>query len=147
MKISDLARELQAQLSGPTAELEICAGNDIVTNNIQRVVAGGIFVAVRGGQFDGNSFVAQAVERGVAAVISTDPSPEGYPEYTGYWLRVADARIALAKAATPTKMMMTMTRSPTRRSKLKIGSTPIRTLTPGTIFLKKAVASVITVLR
>ena len=100
MKISDLARELQAQLSGPTAELEICAGNDIVTNNIQRVVAGGIFVAVRGGQFDGNSFVAQAVERGVAAVISTDPSPEGYPEYTGYWLRVADARIALAKAAT-----------------------------------------------
>jgi UDP-N-acetylmuramoyl-L-alanyl-D-glutamate--2,6-diaminopimelate ligase len=100
MKISDLARELQAQLSGPTADLEICAGNDIVTNDSRRVVAGGIFVAVRGGQFDGNSFVAQAVGRGVAAVISTDPSPEGYPGYTGYWLRVADARIALAKAAT-----------------------------------------------
>ena len=58
-----------------------------------------------------------------------------------------ERRATLAKAATPTKMMMTMTRSPTRRSKLKIGSTPIRTLTPGTIFLKKAVASVITVLR
>ena len=97
MKISDLARELQAQLSGPTADLEIRAETDIVTNDSRRVVAGGIFVAVRGGQFDGNSFVAQAVERGVAAVISADPSPEGYSEYTGCWLRVADARIALAK--------------------------------------------------
>lgn len=97
MKIGDIARELQARLSGPAVDQEVFAGSNAVTNDSRRVVNGGIFVAVRGQFVDGNSFVTQASERGACAVISEEPRPDGY---SGYWLRVDDARAALAKAAT-----------------------------------------------
>ena len=60
------------------------------------VTSGAIFVAIRGARHDGASFAADACDRGACAVIaeSEPPSVPGVP-----WIRVADARAALAAAA------------------------------------------------
>jgi UDP-N-acetylmuramoyl-L-alanyl-D-glutamate--2,6-diaminopimelate ligase len=57
---------------------------------------GGIFVAIIGVHADGNQFVGEATRRGAIAVVSEQPPPA---DFHGVWLRVADARAALAKAA------------------------------------------------
>lgn len=72
---------------------------------IRRVVAdsrqverGDLFVAVAGLQVDGHRFILQAVERGAAAVVFSDPQWEGalaqHPDVIG--VRVPDGREALA---------------------------------------------------
>ena len=48
---------------------------DVVSDSRQ-VAAGSLFVAIRGEQLDGREFIADAVERGAAAVVhSGDPIP------------------------------------------------------------------------
>jgi UDP-N-acetylmuramoyl-L-alanyl-D-glutamate--2,6-diaminopimelate ligase len=63
----------------------------------RRVEPGALFVAMRGEKTDGNRFIAQAVERGAAAIASESPYsavPAGMA-----WVQVRDARKALATAA------------------------------------------------
>ena len=64
----------------------------------RRVRPGDIFVAMRGGSTDGNKFIASAIERGAAAIV-TD-SPEAWQQRTKlpYYL-VANGRRALARIA------------------------------------------------
>jgi UDP-N-acetylmuramoyl-L-alanyl-D-glutamate--2,6-diaminopimelate ligase len=61
---------------------------------------GGVFVAVTGARADGNRFVGEAAKRGAVAVVSEQPRPDDFRNATSVvWMRVHDARRALAKAA------------------------------------------------
>jgi UDP-N-acetylmuramoyl-L-alanyl-D-glutamate--2,6-diaminopimelate ligase len=62
----------------------------------RRATAGSVFVALRGLKADGARFVAQAVDRGAAAIVAETPRPE---DLTIPWLIVSDARLALALLA------------------------------------------------
>jgi UDP-N-acetylmuramoyl-L-alanyl-D-glutamate--2,6-diaminopimelate ligase len=67
-----------------------------ITYDSRRVVAGSVFVALRGLKADGAAFASQAAARGAALVIAETPRP---PEHTTPWLVVSDARLALAVLA------------------------------------------------
>ncbi len=65
----------------------------------RRVVPGGLFVAIKGQHVDGHAYVAQAVERGAAAVVVDarhwdGPAPEG-----ATLVATLDSRVALAPLA------------------------------------------------
>lgn len=102
ISIADIARELGARISGngPVESPAVTA----VTHDSRQVVPGGVFVAIRGQQADGNRYVGQALERGAVAIISEAPGPLDWPadfpaDFPGLWLEVADARVALARVA------------------------------------------------
>ena len=69
-----------------------------ISQDSRTVEKGEIFVAIRGGVFDGWSHAGEAAARGAAAVVSDRPAPEGFPESTP-WLNVISARRALALLA------------------------------------------------
>ncbi len=90
MKLGDLALLLPgAELSGDP-DLDI----NEVTHDSRRAGAGFAFVAIKGLVADGNHFVVAARKKGVSAVIS-----EAAPVGEGAWIRVDDARAALALAS------------------------------------------------
>jgi UDP-N-acetylmuramoyl-L-alanyl-D-glutamate--2,6-diaminopimelate ligase len=60
----------------------------------RQVQPGWAFVAIPGERLDGNAFIPQALERGASVIFSERPPQRGLP-----WLRVANARQALAEAA------------------------------------------------
>lgn len=62
----------------------------------RRVSPGSVFVAIRGMKQDGNRFVGDAISRGAVGIISEAPRPS---DCSVAWLRVPDARLALAQAA------------------------------------------------
>ncbi len=79
------------KVTGPEVEASSLAYDS------RRVGPGALFVALRGEKTDGNRFIAQAVERGAAAIASELPHsavPAGVA-----WVQVRDARKALATAA------------------------------------------------
>ncbi len=84
-------RELLSRL--PDAELFGDEGLEVseVTHDSRRTVAGALFVAIRGLAHDGNQFVEAARRKGAVAVVS-----EEEPRGEGTWVRVSDARAALA---------------------------------------------------
>ncbi len=90
MRLSQLLSALpaiaDAPIGGPDPELAL------VTADSRRAAGGALFVAVRGGSFDGHDFIAEAVARGAAAVVGerADAAPAGVP-----YARVPDAREAL----------------------------------------------------
>lgn len=87
MRLQDLlARVPGAELRGDPA-LEVAA----VTHDSRRAGPGSLFVAIRGLATDGNRFVEAARRKGAVAVCSEEP-----PSGEGAWVRVADAREALA---------------------------------------------------
>jgi UDP-N-acetylmuramoyl-L-alanyl-D-glutamate--2,6-diaminopimelate ligase len=89
-KLGELAPLLPgAELSGDP-ELEITE----VTHDSRRAGPGTAFVAIRGLVADGNQFVEAARKKGAAVVIS-----ERAPGDAGAWVRVEDAREALALAS------------------------------------------------
>ncbi|MBS1790894.1 MAG: UDP-N-acetylmuramoyl-L-alanyl-D-glutamate--2,6-diaminopimelate ligase [Acidobacteria bacterium] len=97
--LSDIAHHIGARVSGnPSGRLDAAVGafGSSVTHDSRRVMPGGIFVAIKGAQSDGNSFVGEATKRGASAIISEQPRPA---DFKNVWLQVADARVALAKAA------------------------------------------------
>lgn len=87
MRLQDLlARVPGAELRGDPA-LEVAG----VTHDSRRAGPGSLFVAIRGLATDGNRFVEAARRKGAVAVCSEEP-----PSGEGAWVRVADAREALA---------------------------------------------------
>jgi UDP-N-acetylmuramoyl-L-alanyl-D-glutamate--2,6-diaminopimelate ligase len=102
--LRDIAAYIDALPDGANQEAVIDASSSIVTHDSRRVTPGGIFVATPGAHVDGNQFVAEAAKRGAVAVVSEQPRPADLPSgLTGagsiVWMRVVDARRALAKAA------------------------------------------------
>jgi UDP-N-acetylmuramoyl-L-alanyl-D-glutamate--2,6-diaminopimelate ligase len=67
-----------------------------VTHDSRQVREGTLFVAIKGATVDGHRFVEDVLRRGAAGVISEQDPPTSA---TGSWLKVTDARVALAKAA------------------------------------------------
>lgn len=89
--ITILAEKLNASLFGKS-------DGDVtgVTHDSRQAREGTIFVAIKGSTVDGHRFVDDVIRRGAAGVISEYDPPEGS---AGAWLKVANARVALAKAA------------------------------------------------
>jgi len=65
-----------------------------VTANSRDVKPGSIFVAIRGTNQDGHAFVPEALRNGATLIVGESPPPAAVP-----FLRVADARVALAQLA------------------------------------------------
>lgn len=86
-----IARELDAEFSGD--ETTEVSG---VTHDSRQARHGTLFAAVRGLTTDGHRFINDVVRRGAVGIISESDAPEGFP---AAWLKVEDARAALAKAA------------------------------------------------
>jgi UDP-N-acetylmuramyl-tripeptide synthetase len=102
--LGEVARAVGGDLKGD-------AGESVyeVMHDSREIVRGAAFVAVPGANFDANEFVPQAVERGARCVISERERPAGLGVN---WIKVADARRALAYAAAEIK------RHPSRELKL-----------------------------
>jgi UDP-N-acetylmuramoyl-L-alanyl-D-glutamate--2,6-diaminopimelate ligase len=67
-----------------------------VTHDSRQVREGWLFVAVRGAKVDAHRFVSDAGRAGAAGVVSELERPA---DFGGGWIRVEDARRALARAA------------------------------------------------
>jgi len=89
--IADVARAVAGELSGDGSARVVD-----VTHDSRQVAAGWLFVAIRGAKVDAHDFVAGAARAGAAAVLSERERPA---DYSGAWVRVHEARRALALAA------------------------------------------------
>lgn len=94
MKFSDLLTNLPNLITSPATDAAITAP---VTENAQSVQPGGVFLARRGAAADGHDLIAQAVERGAAAVVGERP-PESVRCPVPY-AQVVDGRAALGPLA------------------------------------------------
>lgn len=89
--IKELADILSAEISGdPTP---IAAD---VTHDSRQVREQTVFVAIKGSTVDGHRFIDDVMRRGASGIISEQGRPDGF---AGTWLRVENARKALAMAA------------------------------------------------
>lgn len=89
--IQQLAEQLNAELFGNGT-----APVTDVTHDSRQAREGTLFVAIKGATVDGHRFVDDVMRRGSAGIISEFDPPI---DFTGAWLKVNDAREALAKAA------------------------------------------------
>jgi UDP-N-acetylmuramoyl-L-alanyl-D-glutamate--2,6-diaminopimelate ligase len=89
--LGELARAVGGELVGD-------AGVRVsdVTHDSRQVEDGWLFVAIRGEKADGNRFVKDVERRGAAGVVSELERPT---DFCGGWVRVSEARRALALAA------------------------------------------------
>ncbi len=87
----EVALALGAEISG----LTLIPATD-VTHDSRAAREGTLFVAIKGSTVDGHRFVDDVMRRGAAGIISEFDPPTGF---AGAWLKVADAREALARAA------------------------------------------------
>lgn len=67
-----------------------------VTHDSRAVSRGSIFVAIRGHRTDGATFAADAIKRGVMAIVAETPPPA---DVEIPWIQTTDARLALAELA------------------------------------------------
>jgi UDP-N-acetylmuramyl-tripeptide synthetase len=89
--IIKVAEALDATLSGGSTTVVLD-----VTHDSRQARTGVLFVAIKGHTMDGHRFVDDVMRRGAAGVISEYDPPSGFESP---WLKVKDAREALAKAA------------------------------------------------
>ncbi|MGE3465720.1 MAG: UDP-N-acetylmuramoyl-L-alanyl-D-glutamate--2,6-diaminopimelate ligase [Pyrinomonadaceae bacterium] len=89
--VKDVANALDALSTGDTSGV----ARD-VTHDSRQARKGTLFVAIKGATVDGHRFVDDVMRRGAAGVISEFDPPA---EFSGAWLKVVDARVALAIAA------------------------------------------------
>ncbi|HEX3102343.1 MAG TPA: UDP-N-acetylmuramyl-tripeptide synthetase, partial [Pyrinomonadaceae bacterium] len=89
--IQTVAGELSAELFGDGSGI----ATD-VTHDSRQAHKGTLFAAIKGATVDGHRFVDDVIRRGAAGIISEFDPPA---DFQGSWLKVKDAREALAKAA------------------------------------------------
>ena len=89
--ILSISQALGAQLSGS----DVGVVTD-VTHDSRQAREGTLFVAIKGLTMDGHRFVDDVMRRGAAGIISEFDPPANFE---GAWLKVKNAREALAKAA------------------------------------------------
>jgi len=90
VKLMELLSVLPEADVHPTIDPEIAR----VRYDSRRVSPGDLFVALRGQKQDGFDHVAEAVDRGAAAVVSERPAPD-FAAGRVAWVRVPDPRRAL----------------------------------------------------
>ncbi|HEY9268451.1 MAG TPA: bifunctional UDP-N-acetylmuramoyl-L-alanyl-D-glutamate--2,6-diaminopimelate ligase MurE/UDP-N-acetylmuramoyl-tripeptide--D-alanyl-D-alanine ligase MurF [Methylotenera sp.] len=88
MQLSEAATALNAKLIGADTAF------DSVGSDSRNIVAGQLFVAIKGENFDGNAFAAEAINKGAAAVMVSDAATLAQPA-----LVVQDTRLALGALA------------------------------------------------
>ena len=91
LSIKKISEQLGAELSGPDS-----AEATDVTHDSRQAKQGTLFVAIKGHTMDGHRFVEDVIRRGAVGIISEYDPPA---RFEGAWLKVKDAREALAKAA------------------------------------------------
>ena len=95
VRLAKLLRGVDTQLDTKIAtahgDLEVLE----IAYDSRQVKPGTLFVAIRGEKTDGNKFVTDAIAGGAVAIASEQPMPGTIPEAFP-WIRVADARKALA---------------------------------------------------
>ncbi len=89
--LKEIAEKLNAEFRGDKNSQAID-----VTHDSRHAGTGSLFAAVRGLTMDGHRFVNDVMRRGAVGIISELDAPENFP---GAWLKVSDARKALARAA------------------------------------------------
>jgi len=89
--IGAVAEQLNAEFSGDKEKIVLD-----VTHDSRQAHEGTLFAAIRGLTMDGHRFVEEVMRRGAVGVISESDAPVNFE---GAWLKVADARESLAKAA------------------------------------------------
>jgi UDP-N-acetylmuramoyl-L-alanyl-D-glutamate--2,6-diaminopimelate ligase len=94
LKLSAVLEGVEADLPEAAAQIEIRQ----VACDSRKVQEGTLFFALHGAQADGNAFVRDAIARGAAAVASEENPTAGLPANVP-WIRVREARKALAIAA------------------------------------------------
>ncbi len=89
MQLSEAAQSMHATLHGRDGGFSGCSTDS------RTLVSGALFFALRGEQFDGHRFIAEAVRRGASgAVVEREVADAGLP-----LLAVKDARLALGQLA------------------------------------------------
>jgi UDP-N-acetylmuramoyl-L-alanyl-D-glutamate--2,6-diaminopimelate ligase len=91
MQLADLIQRLKTKSVQGSVDREITG----VRYDSRRVIPGNLFVAVRGGTFDGHSFIEQAVEKGAVAVVGEQAALSQRATV----IVVQDSREALAQLA------------------------------------------------
>ena len=91
VNLRNIADQLDAEISGDD-RLEVSN----VTHDSRQAREGSLFAAIRGLTMDGHRFIADVMRRGAVGIISEFDAPE---DFQGAWLKVKDARVSLAKAA------------------------------------------------
>ncbi len=94
MKLPDLLQGTEASIPPAAQDLEIRQ----VACDSRKVKPRALFFALHGAQADGNAFVRDAVSRGAAAIASEESVPAFIPSSVA-WIRVREARKALAVTA------------------------------------------------
>jgi len=98
MTLATLVERLGALLASPPEADAAALARPVkgVAYDSRKVAAGSVFVAMQGLVADGNAFAPQAASRGAVAVVSEAEARPGFPVP---WVRVTDARAALAVLA------------------------------------------------
>ncbi len=91
MQLSRLIDNLTDAEHGGLPEIDITA----LTADSRQVIPGALFIAVRGENYDGHDYIADAVKQGAGAVVG-EIEPE---QIELSFIRVADTRVALAELA------------------------------------------------
>jgi UDP-N-acetylmuramyl-tripeptide synthetase len=89
--IKEVAARLNAEVSGPLSAIVTD-----VTHDSRQARPGTLFAAIKGLTTDGHQFVGDVLRRGAVGVISDHEPPK---EFQDAWLRVVNAREALANAS------------------------------------------------
>ncbi len=97
MRLSQVAQALNAELVGPDVLFSS------VNTDSRKIVAGDLFIALRGEKFDGYTYVASALKSGAVAAMVNKNRGGGYQmpllDFHSSILVVDDTRIALGKLA------------------------------------------------
>ncbi|MBC7798250.1 MAG: UDP-N-acetylmuramoyl-L-alanyl-D-glutamate--2,6-diaminopimelate ligase [Pyrinomonadaceae bacterium] len=91
--LKQIAFEINADSSGGGDENAVILD---LTHDSRQAKPQTLFVAIRGLMSDGHKFVDDVMQRGAVGVISELDKPQ---DFNGAWLKVQNARIALAQAA------------------------------------------------
>ncbi len=92
MKLSDIAKEIGAKLSGPDGAL------GPITIDSRKVVPHDIFIALKGENHDGHDFIGDSITNGASCVIASR-APQTQAEKSISFLQVKDTTIALGEIA------------------------------------------------
>ncbi len=91
LTIRELADVIDAELSGEGDKTV-----SDVSHDSRQAREGTLFVAIKGSTMDGHRFIEDVLRSGTSGIISEYDPPA---DFSGTWLKVTDARVALAKAA------------------------------------------------
>ncbi len=90
MKLSEIAKEIGAQLYGPDGELPTIAIDS------RKVQPHDLFIALKGETFDGHDFIEASIQNGASAIIAAR-APQTSAQKSVSFLQVKDTTIALGE--------------------------------------------------